>query len=152
MKRLYLASGFFNPQQVAVVEKLETMICAIDGIELYSPRKDGVLINMTKEQRVVAGAKIFEINCREITMSDLLFAVIDDFDTGVVFEMGYAYGSDKIIVTYTEHDSRGLNIMLRGATSGHCRGIKQAELLLTEWVKSGDDAINNFHDFDPVTT
>jgi len=127
--RLYLAAPFFTPSQLDLVVRLEGIVNAIPDLVLYSPRVDGVLTKMTQEERDAAALSIFEKNCEEIARADVIFAVIDDRDLGVIWEMGYGFGKGVPIVTYTDKDF-GLNVMLKGCAQAHVKGVGEAFKLL----------------------
>jgi nucleoside 2-deoxyribosyltransferase len=93
--RVYLASPFFTPEQLSVVEKLEALIMSFDRLVLYSPRADGVLTTMTQSARNMAASIIFDTNVKEIEACDFMLAVIDGRDIGVIWEMGFAYAKKK---------------------------------------------------------
>ncbi len=127
--RVYLAAPFFTPEQLDLVVKLEQLVQAIPELTLYSPRADGVLTTMSQEERDKAARDIFKKNCQEIEKANLIFAVIDGRDTGVIFEMGYAFGKGIPVVTYTDQDF-GLNVMLKGCANAHVKGVGEAFKLL----------------------
>ncbi len=125
----YLAAPFFKPEEKAVVEKLEKEIEEV-GFRLLSPRRSGVLFDMSPEHRKESARKIFAQNVMDIEDCDIMIAVIDDRDTGTVWEMGFCHGLGmRHIFTYTEHDY-GVNIMLKGCVSGHVKGIEELRKLL----------------------
>ena len=135
--RLYLAAPFFTPSQLDLVVRLEGIVNAIPDLVLYSPRVDGVLTKMTQEERDAAALSIFEKNCEEIARADVVLAVIDDRDTGVIWEMGYAFAKGVPIVTYTDRDF-GLNVMLKGCAMAHARGVGEVFKVL-KLMAAGED-------------
>jgi nucleoside 2-deoxyribosyltransferase len=135
---VYLASPFFTPSQLAAVEKLEILVGDV-GHEIYSPRRDGVLIDMTPAERKKSVKKIFESNVYWILRCDAMVALIDDRDAGVIWELGFAYATRRQrervktinwpemrprIVTCTEKDY-GLNVMIQECVDSHCRSADQ---------------------------
>ena len=137
--KVYLAAPFFTAEQLATVERLEEVLASLP-LEVYSPRRDGVLMNMSREEKKKSTKKIFDLNCHHISESDVVLAVIDDKDTGTVWELGYAscrkheYLLPKI-VTYTEK-GYGLNVMIQECVDSHVRGIEQARELFTRLTSS----------------
>jgi nucleoside 2-deoxyribosyltransferase len=133
----YLAAPFFKPHEVAVVEKLEREIEGV-GFGLLSPRRSGVLLDMSPKHRKESARKIFAQNVADIVACDFMLAVIDDRDTGTTWEMGFCYGlGDRSILTYTEHDY-AINIMLKGCVSGHARGVEELKSMLQAIASRGD--------------
>lgn len=154
MIKVYLAAPFFNPEQLAVVEAIENLAAKHEEVELYSPRKDGVLLGMSAEERREMGPKIFRTNCAKIDWADLMIAVIDNFDTGVVWEMGYGYALGIEIATFTNHDY-GLNIMLKGCSKVHLKRVGAVEefLSLVSCGWSLDAGVySHLKNFEPATT
>jgi len=127
--KIYLAAPFFTPEQLACVERLEGMLSGLP-LEVYSPRTDGVLMKMSREERIRNARKLFDLNCHHISTSDVVVAVIDDRDVGTTWELGYAschrreYLLPKI-VTYTEKNY-GVNVMIRECVDAHVSSIEQA--------------------------
>jgi len=117
MKKVYLASPFFNPEQINVVESLEDVI-AKSRCEVYSPMRHGVLKTMNPKERAIASKKIFEENIEMLNWADIIVANTDDFDPGTMFEIGYAFGKNKIIVTFSAK-GYGANVMISEASNGH---------------------------------
>ena len=64
-----------------------------------------------------------------------MLAVIDDFDPGTMWEMGYGacFGID--IYTFSDK-GYGLNVMLAGCSKGHAKGMTQLREMLNA-VKNG---------------
>jgi nucleoside 2-deoxyribosyltransferase len=135
--KIYLASPFFNEEQMKVVERLETII-QNKGLDLISPRQSGlILANMTQEDRVKFAAIIFSTNCEDIEKSDAIVAVIDDRDTGTIWEMGYGHARFKPIYSFTNRDY-GVNVMLSGCVKGHAKGFDQFERMAEKIATGGD--------------
>ena len=132
--KIYLAGPFFKPEQLATIERLEGMLSLLP-LEVYSPRKDGVLMIMSREEKKKNAKKIFDLNCCRIEEADVVLAVIDDRDVGTMWELGYAtyrkreYLLPKI-VTYTEKNY-GVNVMIQECVDSHVRGIDQAREMFT---------------------
>jgi nucleoside 2-deoxyribosyltransferase len=119
--KIYLASPFFNPAQVAVVEAIEKVF-EEKGIDFYSPRKEGVLINMTPDERRASTQRIFDKNVEEILRADKILAVVDGRDPGTTWEVGFGYAKRIPIITYTDQGF-GLNVMIQKCVSAHVKGI-----------------------------
>lgn len=101
-KRIYLASPFFNDEQVRQVRDLESII-ENSGCECYSPSRDGIKLEINKstyEDR----ENTFKDNVKNIENADIIVANITDLDTGTQWEIGYAKRINKkvILVSYDE--------------------------------------------------
>lgn len=112
MKKLYIAAPFFNDQQLALVEQAETVIRLTVGLDFYSPRMDGVLKDMSPEERNAAGPKLFKLNVKMIRECDAVLALKDYSDTGTTWETGFAYGIEKPVFAYRSDTTQPLNIMV----------------------------------------
>lgn len=122
MTRVYLAGPFFNPTQLALVQDIERCIKSFHGLELYSPRQDGIVLqDLSPEDRKAVVRKVFQTNVDEIEKADLILAIIDGRDTGTIWEMGYAFGKGKSTITYSD-EGYGVNVMLAGCTLAHVKG------------------------------
>ena len=120
---IYIAGPFFNKRQMNFIQQIERAFDTY-GISYISPRKAGVLKDMTPEDKAAKMRKIYDDNVRDVYNADCIVAVIDDHDTGTMFEVGYATAFGKRILTITNHDYK-LNVMLRFATQGHFNSIDQ---------------------------
>lgn len=113
MRKLYIASPFFNPEQLAVVEHVERSIRYIKGLDYYSPRNDGVLHCMTPAERLAAGPKLFKLNCAMVRECVAVIALMDYKDTGTTWETGFAFGIGKPVFGYRTDPSKPINVMLQ---------------------------------------
>lgn len=129
---IYLASPFFNPQQDQVVEDLKRSMGRFN-LEYYSP-KDQFRVNF-KIDPPEKLEQCFQANIKAIRDADLILAVIDDFDPGTIWEMGYASANKKIILAYSNVPGRGLNLMLSQSCKGFCNGIVELEAVLDRYKK-----------------
>ena len=152
--KVYLASGFFNPKQVALVDAIEAMATEMNLV-LYSPRRDGpgTLKDMTPEERAAIAPRIFAENCYEVERADLVFAVIDVRDVGVIWEMGYAHGVGTPIVSFS-NENFGMNVMMKGCVKKHILGVDRLRAFFADLSAHGYRAIDVEPDGDahPVVT
>ena len=127
-KHIYLAAPFFNDAQRELCSFIEAF--ERPDLPIYSPRKDGGVLrpDASNEQR----QEIFDSNCSAIFGASWVLAVIDDFDTGVIWEMGFAWGSSIDMLAYSDVPGRGLNVMLAGSCNlGFINGRTELEKLMT---------------------
>ena len=116
--KVYIAAPFFNEEQLDVVRKIELLL-EEKGIAYFSPRMEGVLVKMSKEERAKKMGEMFRSNVDHMDWCTHCVAVIDDYDTGTVWEIGYLYATHKKIVTYS-NNYHGINVMLNEAIEYHC--------------------------------
>lgn len=161
---LYLASPFFNDQQIALCKVIEGL-CQDLGIKIFSPRLEGPSLKpgASQEDR----QSVASVNARGISQSEFVLAVLDYLlpieqslrlvrlaggddplrinpvtgplnlpDTGTVWEMGYANGLEKPVVGF-KLDARGtLNVMLCQHTQGVIVGPVQLREFLEKYKES----------------
>ena len=121
---VYIASPFFNPNQLTRVSLIETLLEKLD-MTYFSPRKELVCPpNATNEQR----KETFLGNKKGMLEADLVIAVTDDKDPGTIWEMGYAYANNipVIGVAFTLGDNP-FNLMLSESCTSTCRTIEEVE-------------------------
>lgn len=119
--KVYIAAPFFNEEQIKVVQNIEDML-EREEIEFFSPRSEGTLKQMSHEERVRNMGKVFDSNIAHMDWCTTAIAVIDGYDKGVLFEMGYLFATGKRIISYTSN-YKGINVMLNEAIDFHCESI-----------------------------
>jgi nucleoside 2-deoxyribosyltransferase len=134
----YLASPWFNSQQMRVMNKVRDIILKYEDIKLFAPYYDGIVLDK-KNDSIEMRQKVFDIDIGAIAYSDLVVTIIDDFDPGSIFEMGAAgiicWMFDKGLIEYDIHtrnipriiaysdvSGRGLNVMLQQSIWGFANG------------------------------
>jgi nucleoside 2-deoxyribosyltransferase len=90
---IYIASPFFNPTQVQIVEDIKSAMEEI-GVEYYSP-KDANLFENFKD---MDPKMIFSENVVNILNRKAVVVVTDGKDVGTIFEAGFAYAKQIPIV------------------------------------------------------
>lgn len=124
---VYIAGPFFNETQLEFIKSIEC-VCIEREISYFSPRTYGVLIDLTPEERIAATKDIYDMNIKKIKDCNVMVAVIDDFDTGTVFEMGYATSLKHLFpsrrVISITNNNYGMNVMLRESVDAHLRGLE----------------------------
>jgi hypothetical protein len=117
-QHIYLAAGFFTDKQkelCSFIESLEKPVAPI-----YSPRIDGGVLKPDSDAIEIEAT--FKSNTIAINVARFVLAVIDDYDPGVIWEMGYAHGKTGILA-YSDVPDRGLNVMLAGSCNlGYING------------------------------
>lgn len=144
---IYIASPFFNEEQVNLVEKIEQMLLQ-RNLEYFSPRSFGVIKNMSAEEKALRMKEIYEKNIEKIEESDILLCVVDYPDTGTIFELGYAAALKnhvqklKKIITVS-NKNKPVNVMLRYCIDSHCESLFRLAFNLDR-ISKGDDLIQIF--------
>lgn len=109
MKRVYLASPFFNPKEVDYVEQVEKIL-AEKGLEVFSPMRN-------QYEHLDAGTRhwsieIFRNDVKFIDWSEIVVAIYHGnySDSGTAWELGYAYGTNKPVIVV--HVGENSNLMV----------------------------------------
>lgn len=140
--KFYIASPFFNEEQLKAVVSIEEAINSIhaDGYSFFSPRMIGVIKEMSDQQKKQSMKQIYDSNVENVVSCSGMICVIDWKDTGTLFELGYAAAIKKFlpigrkIITFSSADNP-VNVMLRFAIDAHARGTNQ----LLDIIKNIDD-------------
>ena len=105
----YLASPFFNKEQVDRMQKVLQMLRFKKYI-VYAPFEHGIV---AQEEGPEAIKEVFESNVQAIQSSNKVLAITDGKDMGTIWEAGYAYGIGKPVVYYAETlGNNAFNLML----------------------------------------
>lgn len=87
----YIASGFFNEEQIATVSELENTFDKMK-VERYSPREHGVIMKKDSPLRNVLINLILNSNVDAILGSDNMVANLQGNDLGTLWEVGFWLG------------------------------------------------------------
>ncbi|WP_316571805.1 nucleoside 2-deoxyribosyltransferase [Neobacillus sp. YIM B06451] len=110
MKRVYLASPFFNEKEIGYLEQVEKIL-ADKGLSVFSP------FRQPEDSEVEVGSRQWSI---EIFMNDIKYikwaeVVVGIYhgnysDSGTAWELGYAYATDKPVIAV--HVGENSNLMV----------------------------------------
>ena len=98
MKKIYLASPFFNEVELERVDKVKEILDN-KNLEVFSPKEH-------QHKELEFGSKewrkaTFENDVKHIDWCDVVVAIISNGnydDSGTAWELGYAYATDKPVV------------------------------------------------------
>lgn len=112
-KKVYLASPFFTDEQRALRDKVLDVLTYAD-FNIYSPGHENLITDdSTPEQQQLA----FKENLCQIDNCDFVLAVGNDYDTGTMIEIGYAFKANKPVIYFNNSsDGKKRNLMLAGAS------------------------------------
>jgi len=146
MKKIYLASGWFNPTQDAELTQLEKIFDdRAEHFELASPRRIFVCPpNAPKEVQ----DETFSGNLHHIETSDFLLVNTRDKDIGTIWEAGYAYAHKRPIVYFCAGLPEGAKFNLMLARSGIkvCTSFEELENYLDRTIETGELPIEPYSD------
>mgnify|MGYP002856009432 FL=1 len=135
-KKIYLASGWFNPTQAEELTRLEEICDTREWIDLASPRRIFVCPpNAPKETQDAT----FDGNLHHIKTADFLIVNTRDKDIGTIWEAGYAYANEVPIVYFCQGLPSGAKFNLMLARSGVkvCTTFEQLEDYLDRSFANG---------------
>ena len=143
-KMNYFAMGWFSEKQSKLYDKLKGVLAEFPELEWFFPRDLGINLSVkSPKKRELLINKVFALDTGMILLTSktdgFVFAVIDDYDVGVVWEAGFTFGISlgKLpIVTYTDRNY-GLNVMFRQSAVAHIKGEMELRLFLGEYIKNG---------------
>ena len=136
MKKIYLASGWFNPTQAEELTRLEEICDSRAWIDLASPRRIFVCPpNAPKETQDAT----FEGNLHHIKTADFLIVNTRDKDIGTIWEAGFAFANNVPIVYFCQGLPPGAKFNLMLARSGVkvCTSYEQLEDYLDRCAETG---------------
>lgn len=108
MKRVYLAGGWFTPEQEEEHTRIYELIK--DDFHVFNPRLAGEVKDSSDEDFL---QEILDGNIRHIEAADIVVMIYDGKDTGTIWEAGYAFGVGTPIIYYAEKlNGKPFNIML----------------------------------------
>lgn len=104
--RVYIAAGWFSPNMRSILDKLEENLSNREDLEVYSPRRDGIMLPPNQKHDTQLRESIFKENIEKILSVDLVVANIDSKDPyndpGTIYEIGYAMANNVPVVGYLE--------------------------------------------------
>jgi len=140
----YFVAGWFTPKASKLYDKLTEVLKEYPELEWFIPRDLGInLMEKSPEERKLLINKVFALDTGMILLTaktdGFILAVIDDYDVGMVWECGFAFGiglGKLPIVTYTDKNY-GLNVMLRQSAAAHIRGTDELRTFLHCYINAG---------------
>lgn len=144
-KSVYIASPFFNEEQIERVKKIENILKE-NNLEYFSPRCESI---QGAHETSIGRKAIFSNDEKAMRQCDFAIVVTNDKDMGTIFEAGYLFAKDKKVIYLFENDENlSVNLMLSQSAHSICTTMEQLkELIETKQyckisVNSGDDVKN----------
>lgn len=121
--KVYLASPFFNGEQLEKVKMLERNLKE-QGCLVFSPRNNqfSELEFGSKQWRKT----VFTNDVRHINWSDIVVAIYDDEDAGTMWEIGYAYAKDIPVVVVNSKE-KTMNLMVTDSLHAIIDGLDEID-------------------------
>ena len=129
---VYFAHPCFNDSQERFkrefLEKLRTALGQTDygkAVGIVDPFDDTPNIEGNRETKVKLSRTVMETCLRMLEECDLVVALVDDGDTGVAFEAGYAHAINIPVILISKASCDEANAMLIGAAREKVDNILQ---------------------------
>ena len=138
MKKIYLASGWFNPVQAEELSQLENIFdTRSEHFDLASPRR--IFVCPPDAPKSVQD-ETFSGNLHHIKTADFLVVNTRDKDIGTIWEAGYAHACNVPIVYFCAGLPEGAKFNLMLARSGIkvCTSFDQLEDYLDRTIEAGE--------------
>ncbi|WP_144509315.1 nucleoside 2-deoxyribosyltransferase [Bacillus sp. FJAT-22090] len=110
MKRVYLASPFFNETEVGYLEKVEKIL-GEKKLQVFSPLRNPI------DEQVQVGSRQWSIetfmnDIKHIKWSEIVVGIYHGSysDSGTAWELGYAYATDKPVILVHVGDNSNLMV------------------------------------------
>lgn len=103
-KQIYLAGPFFTFTERWLVNEVWTIFKGMN-LKVFSPFHD---VGHGKAEDVV------EKDIIGLNESEIVFAILDDLDSGTLFELGYAVAQGKKVIAFVQNESEEALKMLEG--------------------------------------
>jgi len=125
-KKIYLASGWFNPMQAEELTRLEDICDTREWIDLASPRR---IFVCPPDAPKATQDETFDGNLHHIKTADFLIVNTRDKDIGTIWEAGFAHANNVPIVYFCQGLPAGakFNLMLARSGAKVCTSYEQLE-------------------------
>lgn len=135
----YIASGFFNKDQVATVDAVENSLIGLN-LNYFSPRSESIPFFSEKnsEFKSMMTKLIFNNNLDRIDACNKFIINLENNDQGTLFEYGYIAGKFLGKNMFTYEFSRSVKIM-NDAINLESKVLKSGSKMLTELLPQGKD-------------
>ena len=138
---VYLAGPFFNDVQKARMDLAKSYLVEA-GLKVADPRELGpVIVDAAAHVKTPKFfSDIFDGNIEGMEQSFMIVASIDDKDTGTAFELGWGYGSGKLMMSFAFEGGK-TNVMLGQAVDHHFNSEQEFRDFFETYqhiIRSGD--------------
>lgn len=119
---VYLASSWFTPRMVNILDNLESKLSNREDVKLYSPRRDGIMLPPNQKHDTALRESIFKENIHHIVEADMVLANIDSKDSyndpGTIYEVGYAMANNIPVVGFSLGGEENISERFKGIRAG----------------------------------
>lgn len=132
--RCYIASPFFNPEQLEEVEEIKKVLRELK-VKFYSP-KDEIICPPDADDKT--RMEIFHQNIAEINGADFIICNTNNKDMGTIFEAGVAYAVDVPIIYFNQHVKGKFNLMLSSSGMIATTTYEQLKKAIKRFLREGE--------------
>lgn len=136
---LYLASGWFNPEQKKQMDEIYEVLCLLrdEGkLKFFSPFYNGIVLKMGDPEFKQKMKEVWELDIQKVVEADLIVAGTQDHDVGTIFECGYGSAMGTKILCYNSKQEYGLNLMLAQEARGFIKNPADLKAALESYVQA----------------
>lgn len=135
--RVYLASGWFTPNQQSTYEKLSKILHMWeDKFDVFYPKGESSQLQ-NKLHLASTRDEIFNKNLQGMENADFIVCSTEDKDTGSIFESGYCYKAKKPIIYVNFNLGKApFNLMLTESSLAVARDERTFEKILHKIVQT----------------
>lgn len=137
--KIYLAGAFFNIEERTTISFLADKLRK-QGHDVYVPMEHAIP-NAWDLTNQAWGKAVFEEDVVAIKACDIMLAVYNGMnsDTGTVWEIGFAYGIEKPVITVHKYDTRTVASIM--VWNGCTLNIDMATLDNPNWPYMVNDTV-----------
>ena len=115
--RVYLASGWFNENQVRRLKEAEKTLKEM-GFDVFSPWEHQ---HTEYEMFSVPWRKVtFNSDIKHVEWCDFIFTIYDEEDSGAMWESGYAHAFKKPLIVFHEKEE-AVNLMVSDSLTAYMK-------------------------------
>ena len=134
MKKIYIASGWFNAEQEKDLKNIKNLLTTLK-LPFFSP-KDECTVKPKDTDKIQN--KVFKSNIEAIKKAEFIIANTRDKDMGTIFECGIAFANKIPIIYYCGGLVGGFNLMLAQSGIGVAVNIKNLELHIRNFMANSN--------------
>lgn len=126
MIKIYLASGWFNEQQMSIMKEIKEVLDVFKSqgtVDYFAPYWNGIVLKPGDPKE--KWKETWNLDIDMIKDSQLMIANIEGFEPGTIYECGYAGACGIPVIYYSNVVGRGLNLMLSFSAYGFANTKEQ---------------------------
>jgi nucleoside 2-deoxyribosyltransferase len=137
--RVYLASGWFNPEQKKQMDEVYEVLSKYEEmglIDLFAPFYDGIVLTKDDPNLKKKMETVWWLDVAMVSRSQLVVVCTQDHDVGTVYEAGFAGAHNIPVICYNSKPELGLNVMLAQAARGFAKTQEELKRVVESFLKA----------------